>query len=197
MVTDSILTVPKLHRILVPSVCSVCAMLLGLGSAAPGAAQTLERHAFSSGAVDASGGGVRLRGTLGEAGFVGQCQNAALRMGEGFWSRAYFSIASDAPLPQPDRIPLVNELSQSFPNPFERETTIAFGVARPSPVRLSLFDVAGRRITTLVDDELPAGRYDFRWTGLDDSGRRVSSGVYFYRLDVGAWSQTKRMLKLQ
>ena len=162
-----------------------------------GFAQELVRHAFSGGATDAAGGGLRLRGTLGEAGFVGATSGPGYTLGIGFWARAYFSIATDAPTLPPVLIPLVNELSQSFPNPFRSTATISFGVERAAPVRLRIFDVTGRRVATLVDAELAAGRYDRQWTGFDQSGTRVSSGVYFYTLDIGSWSRTKRMLKLR
>ena len=52
-------------------------------------------------------------------------------------------------------------------------------------------------VTTLIDDNLGAGRFEQRWSGLDQSGRHVAAGVYFYRLNVGSWSQTKRIVKLR
>ena len=166
-----------------------------LAASAPGAAQILEREAFSGGATDASGGALHLRGTLGEAGFVGQSAGPSLSLGQGFWARAFFAIASDAPA-APTVLSFANELSTGFPNPFRDATTFAFGVARPSAVRLRLFDVTGRRVATLVDETLPAGRFARRWSGLDDAGHPVASGVYFTRLDIGDWSRTKRVLKL-
>lgn len=173
---------------------SIVAILASVPAPCP--AQVLERQAFSSGATDASGGGLRLRGTLGETGFVGQTAGPSLRVGEGFWARAFVATASDAPT-VPSTVSFANELSQSFPNPFRDATTISFGVSRPSTVRLRLFDVGGRRVATLVDGSLPAGHHQRRWSGLDDSGRPVASGVYFYRLDIGDWSRTKRLLKLR
>lgn len=161
------------------------------------AAQSLERHAFSGGAADGTGGGLRLRGTLGEAGFVGQTAGPILSLSEGFWARAFFSIASDAPGSPGTAPAFVNELLPGFPNPFRDATTFAFGVERPSAVRFRLFDVTGRRVATLLDEGLPAGRHELRWTGRDDLGRSVASGVYFYRLDIGDWSRTERVLKLR
>jgi hypothetical protein len=171
-------------------------LLLVATAPAPGLAQVLDRNAFSSGATDASGGGLRLRATLGEVGFVGHSVGASFAVGQGFWARAYVSIASDAPAVSGASASFVNELAQSFPNPFRDATTISFGVARPSPVRLHLFDVGGRRVATLLDEALPAGRYQRRWSGLDDAGHPVASGVYFYRLEIGDWSRSRRLLKL-
>jgi hypothetical protein len=165
--------------------------------AAASFASGLPREAFSSGAVDASGGGLRLRGTLGEAGFVGRSGGPPLSLGHGFWARAFVSIASEAPGAPSAALSFTNDLAPGFPNPFRDAITFAFGLARPSPVRLRLFDVAGRRVATLVDEELPAGRFERRWSGLDDAGRPVGSGVYFYRLDAGDWSRTRRVLKLR
>ena len=59
---------------------------------------------------------------------------------------------------------------------------------------LDVFDVAGRRVVTLVDEVMGEGRHDIVWEGLDGKGQRVSSGVYFYRLTVGKHSMTKKML---
>ncbi len=160
-------------------------------------AQELERAAFSGGAADGAGGGLRLRGTLGEAGFVGRTSGPSLSLSEGFWARAFFSIASDAPGSPVTAPAFVNELLPGFPNPFRDATTFAFGVEQPSPVRFRVFDVAGRRVATLLDEGLPAGRHELRWTGRDDLGRSVASGVYFYRLDIGDWSRTERVLKLR
>jgi hypothetical protein len=192
--TESTSRAWRRHRLLD---CGIGFLVFLLLPASPGGAQVLQRRAFSSGATDATGGGVHLQGTLGEAGFVGQCSNANFIVGEGFWARAFYSIATDVQLPTVGSVPLSNELSQSYPNPFRTEATISFGVGRQSPVKLSLYDVTGRHIATLIDEEMPAGRYDQRWSGLDDSGHHVASGMYFYRLNIGSWTQTRRMLKLR
>lgn len=90
-------------------------------------------------------------------------------------------------LPQP------YALLPAYPNPFNPATTVAFTLPREGRVRLDVFDVAGRRVQTLVDDVLTAGRHDVIWDGLDHAGRNQSSGVYFARLQVDGFEQTRKL----
>jgi flagellar hook assembly protein FlgD len=60
-----------------------------------------------------------------------------------------------------------------------------------------IYDAAGRLVRTLVDGARPAGRYSELWDGLDSRGGAVASGIYFYRLDAGAFTQTKKMVLLR
>lgn len=99
-------------------------------------------------------------------------------------------------LPEPD-IPGKSYLAQSFPNPFNPRTTITFGVTRPGSVSLKIYDVSGRLVRALVNQELPAGHYEEAWDGRDDHGAQVASGVYFYRLSAGGFSQTRKIVLLK
>ncbi len=75
-----------------------------------------------------------------------------------------------------------SRLVSAAPNPFNPMTEIAFEIAQPGRCELTVHDVRGRLVRTLVAGDLPAGRFDERWDGLDDSGQRVSSGIYMARL---------------
>lgn len=88
-------------------------------------------------------------------------------------------------------------LHQNSPNPFNPSTTIHFEVARQGDVRLTIFDVAGRRVATLLDGPFAAGRHEAVWRGESDTGRPVGSGQYFYRLEAAGFVQTRKMLLLQ
>ncbi|MDH4037769.1 MAG: T9SS type A sorting domain-containing protein [Candidatus Krumholzibacteria bacterium] len=88
-------------------------------------------------------------------------------------------------------------LAQNAPNPFNPATVIPFEVTRGGHVLLEVFDVAGRRVRTLVDDALPAGLHQAGWDGRDGAGREVASGVYFYRMRASGRSETRRMLLLK
>ena len=66
-----------------------------------------------------------------------------------------------------------------FPNPFSGETVIYYKLSRPAHVVLKIYDIAGRLVITLVNEEKNAGSYTVPWNGEDDSGQRVGSGVYF------------------
>jgi photosystem II stability/assembly factor-like uncharacterized protein len=85
--------------------------------------------------------------------------------------------------------PQVCALSQNYPNPFNPTTTIRYELPKASHVALSVFDILGREIATLLNEEKSAGTYTVQW---DASG--VSSGVYFYRLRAGDFVQTRRMM---
>jgi hypothetical protein len=85
-------------------------------------------------------------------------------------------------------------LHDPYPNPFNPQTTIAFDLPNQTAVRLRVFDVSGRLVRSLVDGDITSeGRNEAVWNGRDDTGRRVASGTYFYRLEAGEYSQTKRM----
>jgi hypothetical protein len=93
--------------------------------------------------------------------------------------------------------PMSVALSQNIPNPFHPQTTLSFTLPRHSHVRLSIYNVAGRLVRTLVDDERAAGRYAVVWEGLDDRGRSVASGSYLYRMEAGEFVETRRMVLLK
>lgn len=85
-------------------------------------------------------------------------------------------------------------LAEARPNPFRPRTTLSFQLARAEPsVRLSIFDVAGRRVRTLYDGPAGVGEINAEWDGVDDEGARVPSGTYLYRLETASESQTKKL----
>ncbi len=79
------------------------------------------------------------------------------------------------------------------PNPFNPLTSIRFDLAQGGPVRLAVYDVAGRLIRTLIDAERAEGSHEAAWDGRDSTGRAVGSGSYFARIEAGAHSATVRM----
>ncbi len=84
-------------------------------------------------------------------------------------------------------------LAQNFPNPFNPSTTIKYYTPKNSFVTLKIYDMLGREIATLVNEQIPPGYHEAIWNGLDGKGESVSSGVYIYRLTAGSFSQTKKM----
>ena len=105
----------------------------------------------------------------------------------------------DAP-PQDESttLPARTALYANVPNPFNPVTTIEFDLARDGHVSLNIYDVAGRLVRTLVNEKLAAGHgLEAKWNGLDNSGQRASSGVYFYRLVTADFSATRRMVLMK
>jgi len=97
-----------------------------------------------------------------------------------------------------DKAPSAFALHQCAPNPFNPSTTIRYDVPRNGErVSIAVFDVAGRRIRTLVDDVQPAGTRSTSWDGRDERGQQVASGVYFYRMIAGQFVQTRKMVLLK
>jgi hypothetical protein len=85
----------------------------------------------------------------------------------------------------PDRF----SLSQNYPNPFNPSTIFRFALAAKSFVSIKVFDVTGREIAVIVSEELPAGEYSRQW-----NASALSSGVYFYQLQAGGFSDTKKLM---
>jgi hypothetical protein len=98
-----------------------------------------------------------------------------------------------------DRTPSSFVLSQNYPNPFRDETAITFHLPQQyhSPVRLTIYNLLGQEVRTLVDQSLSGGIYRSFWDGRDAGGRRSASGVYFYKLETGRFIARKRLVLLQ
>jgi endonuclease I len=88
-------------------------------------------------------------------------------------------------------------LLPATPNPFTRSTRIAFEVGSPSRVTLRVYDLAGRVVRTLVEDERDAGRHEALWDGRDGSGREQSAGIYVFRLQAGAATRSGKLVRLR
>jgi PKD repeat protein len=88
-------------------------------------------------------------------------------------------------------------LAQNYPNPFNPSTVISFSLPVRSMVTLSIYDVLGRRIMTLLDEEQPPGTHWVGWDGTDERGVSMATGIYFYRIATGRFSSTRKMLLLK
>ncbi|MBU1317988.1 MAG: T9SS type A sorting domain-containing protein [candidate division Zixibacteria bacterium] len=94
-------------------------------------------------------------------------------------------------------IPGVFELFQNYPNPFNPTTRIEFSLERAMDVELSVYNVIGQKIATLTDGFYSAGTYDIEWDATDETGRKVASGIYFYRLTTDDYSRTRKMMLMK
>ena len=91
-------------------------------------------------------------------------------------------------------IPNNFELTQNYPNPFNPSTSINFTVPSLSDVNISVYDINGRLVNTLINNTLAAGTYDVVWNGNDMTGNSVSAGIYIYNLTSGETSITNKMI---
>ena len=100
-----------------------------------------------------------------------------------------------------DFIEVINQinfrLNQNHPNPFNPETTISFSIESRENVNLSIFNLKGQKVKTLLKKELISGQHSKVWTGDNDNGIQVASGIYFYKLTIGEHTQTKKMIMLK
>ncbi|MGC9364521.1 MAG: T9SS type A sorting domain-containing protein [Fidelibacterota bacterium] len=99
--------------------------------------------------------------------------------------------------PVVEALPKAFALKQNFPNPFNPTTSIAFEMPSAQNVRLTVYNMLGQSVRTLVNDYRTAGRYLVHWDGRDDSGHMVGSGIYFYQIQAGSFTKTAKMVFLK
>ena len=97
----------------------------------------------------------------------------------------------------PNYIPKKYSLNQNYPNPFNPETIIDFELAESNYTELSVFNVNGRLVRTLISDDLSAGKHSEKWNGADNYGNSVPSGMYFIRLNSGDYSRTIKSILMK
>ncbi|MFC1726070.1 FlgD immunoglobulin-like domain containing protein [candidate division KSB1 bacterium] len=89
------------------------------------------------------------------------------------------------------------KLSQNYPNPFNSGTVIRYYIRKSSKIDLSIYNSLGQKIRTLVNAESPPGEFQVNWNGTDDNGNSIPSGVYFYRINAGRFSDTKKTVLIK
>ena len=96
-------------------------------------------------------------------------------------------------------LPRKFSLSQNYPNPFNPMTSIEFAVplGKSKYVRLNIYDLRGALVRTLVDEVYNPGVHSALWDGTDETGKKVSSGVYIFRLQAGGFTKTRKMLLMR
>jgi len=94
-------------------------------------------------------------------------------------------------------LPTEYALSQNFPNPFNPTTTIAYSIPENSEVKLTIYNLTGRRIIDLVQGQINAGIYSVNWDGINDTGHPVSSGLYLYTIETDNFRAMKKMIYMK
>jgi hypothetical protein len=105
-------------------------------------------------------------------------------LGYEYWSKVWKFTTADSPIEF--------NLSQNYPNPFNQGTIIKYSLANKQIVKLKIYDLLGKEVATLVNEEKPAGRYSVEFYG---SG--LASGIYFYRIQAGSFVETKKMILMK
>jgi len=116
-------------------------------------------------------------------------------------NRGFFGIYGDTTTLTIDsrhqQIPRLFKLHQNYPNPFNPATTISYVLNKTSNVDLTIYNVLGKKVITLVDGKQPSGSYIVTWDGKDKYGNDMGSGVYLCKLKVNREVKVKKMVKLQ
>jgi len=106
-------------------------------------------------------------------------------------------IISDTDADDPINPAVSFSLSQNYPNPFNPVTYITFSLPKEETAFLGIYNVKGQLVKTLINGIMNSGTHRVQWNGLDDAGKSVSSGIYFYTLQSGNKSITHKMLLLK
>lgn len=113
-----------------------------------------------------------------------------------------YALLGNAPQ-APEQLPSRFSLGQNYPNPFNMETTFRFELPElsnetfESSANLIIYNILGQKVATVVNQKMVPGRYIIRWNGVNDSGLRIASGVYFFSLNYGHYLKTKKMVLLK
>jgi mannan endo-1,4-beta-mannosidase len=103
--------------------------------------------------------------------------------------------------PRKNELPSRFHLTQNYPNPFNSSTRIQYTISDPALVTLTIYDLSGKKVKTLMDGFKPAGVYNIGWTGINDSGTSIASGMYIYeatvRQNLDVIKQTRQMLHVK
>jgi hypothetical protein len=94
-------------------------------------------------------------------------------------------------------IPKTYQLSQNYPNPFNPQTLIKYDLPEPGFVNITVYNILGQKVKTLVDEPQEMGYKSVYWDGKDDEGKEVASGIYFYKIKTKGFEKTKKMVLLK
>ena len=117
--------------------------------------------------------------------------------GESGVNMGAFGVGCEALSTDKDVIPLKYLLHQNYPNPFNPVTTLRYDLPENALVNITIYDMMGRQISTLVSSLQGADYKSIQWNGTNDAGQPVSAGVYLYRIEAGEFRQTKKMVLLK
>jgi len=160
-------------------------------AAVPGLAQTVAQSVAGNGGGLAANAGYTLASTAGQA-VIGPSAAAGYRSGAGFWYQSGAVYAGITGPPPATETPLRFQLAQNHPNPFWQTTSISFSVPRPCRVSIVLYDVRGREVLTVADEELAPGHYARLL-----SGDVLADGVYYCRMQSYNFVMTRKIVFLE
>ena len=96
-----------------------------------------------------------------------------------------------------DQIPMTYAIHQNYPNPFNPVTTLRYDLPEDALVNITIYDMVGRVVKTLINDQQTAGYRSLQWNATNDAGLPLSAGIYLYMIQAGELRQTKKMVLLK
>ncbi|MCD4818733.1 MAG: T9SS type A sorting domain-containing protein, partial [Candidatus Cloacimonetes bacterium] len=113
-------------------------------------------------------------------------------------SNAIDWFALESGTDNPITSPRISTLGQNYPNPFNPTTKISFSTTESTEnTELSIYNIKGQKVKTVVNEKLEIGNHSIVWNGTDDSGKQVTSGIYFYKMKSGRYTATKKMILMK
>lgn len=119
--------------------------------------------------------------------YDGTFEDAGIFLPDAVYQATQINVS--VPVNEDEATPSVFALDSNFPNPFNQQTTIPYVIAESTRVKLEVYDMLGHRVSVLVDDTLPAGRYEAGFV----AGSELASGIYLYRLRAGGYTSHRKM----
>jgi len=165
---------------------SVAALVLLLCAAPTTAQYAIDQQVIGSGGTDASGGSYEVKGTIGQP-LIGLAAGGSYQNEIGFWYMPGWLLTGVE-----NNGPLETLFGQNVPNPFNPVTVVSYAVAQPTHVTIVIYDIAGREVTRLVDDDVAPGRYQATF-----DARGLASGIYFARMTAGRFTETRKLVLLK
>jgi len=114
-----------------------------------------------------------------------------------YWDNFYFYSNPVGVDNRSETLPQRFALEQNFPNPFNPSTTIRYELPEEAMVNVTIYDMMGRVVRTVVNMEQTAGFKSVRWNATNNAGQPVSAGLYLYTIQAGEFRQTKKMVLLK
>jgi flagellar hook assembly protein FlgD len=97
----------------------------------------------------------------------------------------------------PASIPITYVLHQNYPNPFNPVTTLSYDLPEDALVNITIYDMMGKQVKTLINDQQTAGYKSVQWNATNNLGEPVTAGLYLYTIQAGDYSQTRKMVLLK
>ncbi len=146
--------------------------------------------AQSAGFAVMTSGSVITKSSVGQMA-IGEAMNSSIRVQSGFLAdttlRGIILAVNDE-----NKLPVDYSLEQNYPNPFNPITSIQYSLSSRQQIKLTMYDMLGREVQTLVDEVKAQGTYTVKW-----DGKEFPSGVYFYRLTAGTFTDVRRLLLIK